>query len=169
MVGSRLYIAEVSDPDLVNPPDIPGTIFIVDPTTLPCDPPILIVGDLAIEDADIRRKPEHDNHDRFQVRGSFTLGDGSNGIDPANEDVTVTLAGFSETIPAGSFSSLKFHRWQYLGPRSGALRRVVIREDGRFLVEAEGIDLTGIDLDNPVPFSLQVGDDIGETTINGNP
>lgn len=40
MVGSRLYIAEVSDPDPFTPPNIPGTIFIVDPTSLPCNPPI---------------------------------------------------------------------------------------------------------------------------------
>ncbi len=39
LVGSELYIVEVSDPDPFNPPNIPGTIFIVDPRTLTCDPP----------------------------------------------------------------------------------------------------------------------------------
>ena len=39
LVGSELYIAEVSDPDPFNPPNIPGTIFIVDLRTLTCDPP----------------------------------------------------------------------------------------------------------------------------------
>ena len=42
MVGSKLYIAEVSDPDPFTPPDIPGTIFIVDPRNLTCNPPLLL-------------------------------------------------------------------------------------------------------------------------------
>lgn len=41
-VGSELYIAEVSDPDPFTLPDIPGTIFIVDPGTLTCNPPIVV-------------------------------------------------------------------------------------------------------------------------------
>ena len=41
--------------------------------------------------------------DRFRLKGSFSLGEGSDGIDPLHEDVTVTFGGFSETIPAGSF------------------------------------------------------------------
>lgn len=40
-VGSKLYIAEVSDPAPFASPDIPGTIFIVNPGTLTCNPPIL--------------------------------------------------------------------------------------------------------------------------------
>jgi len=40
-VDSKLYIAEVSDPDPFNPPDIPGTIFIVDRRTLSCNPPLI--------------------------------------------------------------------------------------------------------------------------------
>ncbi len=35
-VGSLLYVAEVSDPDPFNPPNIPGTIFLVDPESLSC-------------------------------------------------------------------------------------------------------------------------------------
>jgi hypothetical protein len=37
-VGTMLYIAEVSDTDIFQPPDVPGTIFIVDPSTLVCEP-----------------------------------------------------------------------------------------------------------------------------------
>ena len=39
LVGSELYIAEVSDPDPFTLPNIPGTIFIVDTKTLTCDLP----------------------------------------------------------------------------------------------------------------------------------
>ena len=42
LVAQKLYIAEVSDPDPFNPPDIPGTIFIVDPRSLTCDPPLVL-------------------------------------------------------------------------------------------------------------------------------
>ncbi len=41
-VGAQLYIAEVSDPDPFTAPDIPGTIFIVDPASLTCNPPIVL-------------------------------------------------------------------------------------------------------------------------------
>lgn len=42
LVGPMLYIAEVSDPDPFNPPDIPGTIYVVDPSTLTCEPPLFL-------------------------------------------------------------------------------------------------------------------------------
>jgi len=42
MVGSQLYIAEVSDPDPFSPPNVPGTIFIRDPRTLECSPPFVL-------------------------------------------------------------------------------------------------------------------------------
>ena len=41
-VHSMLYIAEVSDPDPFTPPNIPGTIFAIDPSMLPCMPPLTI-------------------------------------------------------------------------------------------------------------------------------
>ena len=36
VVGSKLYLAEVSDPDPFNPPEVPGTIHVVDPNALTC-------------------------------------------------------------------------------------------------------------------------------------
>jgi hypothetical protein len=42
LVNSMLYIAEVSDPDPFSPPNIPGTIYIVDPYTLRCEPPLFL-------------------------------------------------------------------------------------------------------------------------------
>jgi DNA-binding beta-propeller fold protein YncE len=41
MVGSKLYIAEVSDPNPFDFERVPGTIFIVDPASLPCNPPVV--------------------------------------------------------------------------------------------------------------------------------
>ena len=36
LVGDKLYIAEVTDPIVALPPNVPGTIFIVDTLTIPC-------------------------------------------------------------------------------------------------------------------------------------
>lgn len=104
--------------------------------------------------------------DRFRVQGVFELGAGNNGIDVLNEDVTVTFDGFTETIiPAGSFfRDDDDEGFQYNGFPVG-IKRISIRDDGKFEVRARGLDLSGIDLDNPVPFSLQIGDDFGETEI----
>ena len=38
MVGSTLYIAEVTDPDPFDNVQVPGTIYVVNPRTLPCSP-----------------------------------------------------------------------------------------------------------------------------------
>jgi uncharacterized repeat protein (TIGR01451 family) len=40
MVGSKLYLSEVSDPDPFIPPEVPGTIYIVDPKVLMCSPSV---------------------------------------------------------------------------------------------------------------------------------
>jgi hypothetical protein len=41
----------------------------------------------------------------FDVEGLFTLGTGSDGIDPINEQVTLTAGKLAVTIPAGTFRS----------------------------------------------------------------
>ena len=39
LVGPDLYIGQCLDPDAGTPPDIPGTIFVVTPSSMPCTPP----------------------------------------------------------------------------------------------------------------------------------
>lgn len=51
-----------------------------------------------IQDLDV------DGHN-FTVAGSFVPGAGSSGINPAKQEVTLTVADFSLTIPAGSFKA----------------------------------------------------------------
>ena len=57
-----------------------------------------------------------ENRDRLNLRGSFALGGGSNGINPVMEPVEVTVMGaqskiiFSETIPPGSFKVVRLGR-----------------------------------------------------------
>jgi hypothetical protein len=40
---------------------------------------------------------------RFELHGRFTLGAGSNGINPVNEAVILQLGNFNVQIPSGSF------------------------------------------------------------------
>ncbi|MFQ5674102.1 MAG: hypothetical protein ACE5G9_13545, partial [Nitrospinales bacterium] len=102
--------------------------------------------------------------DKFEVKGSLTLDAASDGIDILNEDVTVTLDGFSETIPAGSFFQ-KHNKFKFHSGSASGIKEIEIRSDGRFKVEAKRLDLGAIDFSAPVPFSLQIGNDLGETDL----
>ncbi len=123
-------------------------------------PEIVDFSEFEIEQAEYESDSE--DGDEFEVEGMFVLGTGSDGIDVLNEDVIVTLHRYSQTIPAGSFfrddddEGFEFD--------DGVLQ-VEIRDDGEFEVKGEGLDLSGIDLTNPVAFSLQIGNDIGQTMI----
>lgn len=108
--------------------------------------------------------------DEFEVEGSCTLGAGSDGIDPPNEDVTFTLGPYTVTIPAGSFTlddDDDDDEWEFEGVIDGVELEVEIEieDDGtfEFEVEGEGADLTGIA--NPVEVMLTVGDDTGSAVV----
>lgn len=110
---------------------------------------------------------EGGGEDEVRVRGSFVLGTGTNDLDPPNEEVLVMFDGFTFTLPAGSCvrdDDDEGFQCDALVTDGGRLR-VEIRDDGEFRVKARDVDLTGIDLTNPVPFSLQIGDDVGTTAI----
>ena len=101
--------------------------------------------------------------DRFKVQGRFVLGAASDGIDVLNEDVSVTFDGLTATIPAGSLSLDYDEGFEFKGAAGGV--KVEIRDDGRFKVQARGLNLSGLDLATPVPFVIQIGNDRGETAI----
>ena len=132
---------------------------------------------------------------KFEVRGRFVLDATSNGIDVLNEDVTVrfgTLEPF--IIPAGSFlrkDDDDDEEFEYEGPSGGITkmkietekdrkrkkgrrlrgktrRKIREKKDGKieFKVEARGLDLGDIDLNNPVLFSLQIGFDYSQRRIS---
>jgi cysteine-rich repeat protein len=119
-----------------------------------------------IEEAEVEGEMEESEsapHGSFEIRGSFLLGVRSNGIDPVAEPVTVTLNGFSQVIPPGSFARTS-EGFRFEGA-AGGITRLEIAGDGEFRIEAEGVDLSGIDLSLPVRFALQIGNDIGQATI----
>ena len=105
---------------------------------------------------------DDDDGDKFEVEGSFTLGADSDGIDVATEEVIVGFGTFSQTIAAGAFIREDDHEgWEF---DDGNLK-VTIRDEGEFEVKGRDIDLSGTDASSPVDFSLQIGDDLGDTTI----
>lgn len=109
------------------------------------------------------------NDDAFEVKATFALGAGSNGIAPLTEDVSIQVGSFSITIPAGSFKSNKKGRkggLKFEGRIGGVALEAKITSRGanrfEFKVEGTGVDLTGTV--NPVTVNLGIGNDVGSAT-----
>ena len=117
------------------------------------------------DDAELR---DHRGHgDEFDMKATFTLGSGSNGIAPLTEAVTIQVGPFTTTIPAGSFKQHK-GRFVFEGVIHGVhleavLRSLILGNDYEFRVEGKGANLTGTR--NPVTVSLTIGDDSGSKAI----
>ena len=124
--------------------------------------------ELELDDDDEEENEAADHvEDEFEVEGSFVLGEGNNGIDVLNEDVTVVFGTFSHTVSAGLFvrdDDDEGSEFDGTLP-DGTRLKVEIDDDGEFEVEGRDLDLSGSDPNGSVFFSLQIGNDIGETTI----
>jgi hypothetical protein len=106
------------------------------------------------------------NDDRFAIEGLFTLGAGSNGIDPLTEAVTVQLGSATLTIPAGSFRRNIFGGYSYSGSLGTTRLAVALQRLGGaygFVVGGDRADLTGIA--NPVAVKLEIGGDAGNSSV----
>ena len=141
--------AEGVDNVAFGPADIPFAEFVIEEAELELDD-----GDAWTED-------------EFEVEGFFVLGDGNDGINLPGDVVTVVFGTFSQTIPAGSFvRDDDDEGFEFDGTLpDGSRLKVDIDDDGEFEVEGKDLDLSGNDPNGSVFFSLQIGDDIGETTI----
>jgi YVTN family beta-propeller protein len=116
----------------------------------------------------------------FGLNGSFTLGAGSPGIDLSTQPLTLSLDGFSMTIPAKSFQSVSVHHFLVFSgtvnatyqnatvPISVSAR--IVDQGGRtytIQISATGIDLTA--LTTPVEITLTIGPNTGsDTPSNGH-
>jgi hypothetical protein len=104
----------------------------------------------------------------FDINGSFTLGSGSNGINPLTEAVTLQIGGYSSTIPKGSFTQTHKGAWVYEGTIAGVALEVriapVSANSYSFQAEGSGANLAGTA--NPVTVVLTIGDDSGTTTAS---
>src|SRR2546428_559773 len=113
--------------------------------------------------AKVEIEDERDERE-FKVKGTFTLGAGSDGIHPDTEVVTLEVGTFSATIPAGSFRRHGHGTFKFEGLAGGARLEVKIQARGgkRFEFKAEGKGAQ-VGTANPVTVLLAVGDDAGST------
>jgi K319-like protein/beta-propeller repeat-containing protein/HYR domain-containing protein len=118
---------------------------------------------LTVEKAKVKLNSEKPNHDKFEVKGTFAVFANSDGFDLSTEDVIVVFGDFSQTIPAGSFVR-KDNKWKFKGS-DGGIKKMEIKDDGKFKVEGKKLNLGGNDFTNPILFSIDIGNDFGETSI----
>ena len=99
---------------------------------------------------------------------NFSLGSGSNGIDPATEPVKFTIADFTATIPAGAFRKGRFGAYTYVGTIDSVWIEALITPFGNnrfgFQAAAYGANLAGVA--NQVTVKLAIGNDSGKTSAN---
>ena len=110
------------------------------------------------------------NDDTFSAKETFTLGDGSNGIDPITEEVNLQVGAFSTIIPAGSFTLDRKGCFRFEGEINHVALKVVIHSSrgGKFTLwgSGAGADLTGTQV--PMTVGLTIGDDGGNTSSLAN-
>lgn len=99
----------------------------------------------------------------FEIRGDFTLGAASDGVNLFREEVFIKVGAFTTTIPAGSFQQEAKGKVSYKGRVGDIELDVYFLAIGkgrfRFKVEGEGANRTGrVRLQD---VSLRIGDDSG--------
>jgi hypothetical protein len=107
------------------------------------------------------------NRDQFTVRGTLVKDENSDGTNVLEEDVTVVFGEFSQIIPAGSFVQIRRETYRYDGS-TGGITRMTMRSNGNYTINAQGLELNDIDFSNPIPLSIQVGNDRGTVNIPFN-
>ena len=99
---------------------------------------------------------------------TFTLGQGSDGINPVTEPVKLVIANFTTTIPANKFRKGPAGVYAYIGTINNVSIQALIAPLGNnrfgFQATAYGADLTGTT--NPVTVILTIGNDSGTTLVN---
>ena len=99
----------------------------------------------------------------FEVRGAFTLGANSNGINLFKEDVTFEVGPFSKTVPAGAFKEEKRGKISYSEATKDLLLDVTIRIVGnnQFSIKIEGTNPQVTKNVRAEEITLKIGDDEG--------
>lgn len=108
------------------------------------------------------------NDDTFMIsHATFILGDGSDGIAPLADAVTLQIGTFSLTIPPNSFQPTAAGAFAFVGVIDGVTLQVTITPLTRatFAFEASGAGVTLSGIVVPVPVELTIGDDGGSTTL----
>ncbi len=140
-------------------------------------PEIFVMKEFEIDFARLIFNNEH----RVFVQGSFTINDNSNGFDPVNEEVTFSVGNFTTVIPPNSFKIVDRYKQFQLGFKDTTiyLYQSADGKENMYIVTVNGVNGlfgyagVGMDLSSTyplgpenLPFSLQIGDDKGTTTID---
>ncbi len=162
--GAYTVVAETVsvDPDTGGADDGGGA----SPETRRFELPLSIVGPVVAPFAhlDVEKlavKTSHHGRVRFKVRGRYVPGAASDGIDLAQENVTVAFDGFYQTLPGSAFAPTAYgHHLRATPPGIEDFR---LWDDGRFQIDAR--DLAPIATRPIVTFVLSIGSDRGEVQV----
>jgi hypothetical protein len=102
---------------------------------------------------------------------TFTLGSASTGLQPASEAMTLQIANYTLTLPAGSLHKLwnaSNAPYGYEGTVNGVnlVLGIVPLRNNEFQFDAAGSPVTFAGVKNPVTISLTFGNDSGTTSVN---
>ena len=136
--------------------------------------PLLVRGDpfldFVITRAEINFESFPVINDAYEIRGELSLNITSEGIDPVNEGLRLSVGTSVIEIPAGEFTEVEPGYFVFEGEAHGAgvIFEIIERDDGTFVIEAgaEGVDLTGTL--NPIAIALRIGNYEGEISIRMN-
>jgi hypothetical protein len=105
---------------------------------------------------------------RLQAGAAFSLGEGSDGLSPATEDITLSVNGYSLTVPAGEVGDLGNGRYAYVGTISGAQVVLALKEVRplNYLIGVQVLDSGLPPLANPLQVALTIGNDTGAAQIS---
>jgi YVTN family beta-propeller protein len=106
----------------------------------------------------------------FDLKGAFTVAAAGGEINPLIQALTLQLANWKVTVPAGSFQQKNNGRFDYAGTINGVWLNVKVKSTGAqaydIKMKAEGIDLT--DLTNPVTIRLSTGNNTGAASVTAD-
>jgi hypothetical protein len=121
---------------------------------------------LALKKAVLTIDKQKPTVDKLTGQGEFQLGAGG-AADPALESVTLSIGPFSQTVPPNSFSKKETRRkttWTFKGAKGGLTKLTIVQDRGKWTFNATGAGLTLANVTNPIPISLQIGDDSGSVS-----
>jgi hypothetical protein len=154
--------------------DTAGNVEVQDPVAETITQVVFSNLNLTIQNAGVVQVPQSPSsprwfrnipRDQFWVSGQFVLENTSDGLALLHEKVTMTFDALRETIPAEAFFLFRNGRGFRVFKGIRGATTIYLDEYGSFSVTVRGVDLGAIDLTNPVPFSLQVGNNLGTTAI----
>lgn len=99
----------------------------------------------------------------FEVRGTFSLGATTNGINLFKEDIVFAVGALTRTIPAGSFKEERRGKIRYTETSKDSVLEVTIKIVGnnKFDLKIEGSGLKVPKTVRPDEVTLRIGDDEG--------